>query len=1241
MLPQLSLFRPFSLITELVAPKWRGASLWRAVVILAERCAAATRCLLIFYFLLFEFIRWVCCFLRDLHSRFFSQLLDKVPFCFNFLDDNLSYGFRSANSVHEIVPWTSCTRATWSQFQGHQKQMWRFCLLALTLTVAWTQPFGVWGEGSVTVVGDRGIAVAMKQHDMEPGLVLGPCHANAIRKRSLLRARRRAHRFGYTWYRGQLLTASAAGSTPVATPTKTSTSKNVAPPPYVLRKRLTMMSWNAGSLAPALWDMLQQWLDENDIDVLMIQETHWPFTREWATDRYHCLHSGLSGRQAGLLCLVSKRLCSSDDLSWQELIPGRLVHLRLHGKYRDLDILHCYQHVHSSDRLEVRQRFWDSLNDQLTSLPKRNLLYLTGDFNTSLAHRSGAVGLGTFLHQGARCSGTVHTDSEIFHQLLRQHGLQALNTWSSHLGPTFQNSEVVSRLDYLCCRRWHADCTARNVQYLTDFPLLTPTGAQHVPLLTSTLRFWTPNSMSKPTGWSRKQRLILYQQFQDQAQPMIHLHADIHQRLSNLAPEDHSLHTLHHILHSSAHSKPKPPKPERVHDFDITPFQLFKFHGQALRRTDKTSRHSVFQAWFHYTKMIHYRKCMNVVAKTARQAKLQRLFAVADEAERAHDHFRLYQSIRQLAPKQVQGRIQLRNPDGSLASPTQAADLLQQWFATLYQDNDTTSSPVSESVDLWPFSTQDFALGLQRLPLMKALDPAYVPAPIWHLTSQEIAHYLQPCFEQWTHDGAYPQEWSQGHLVFLQKPGKSGQKPGDLRPISLLEPTGKTVLGLVAHRLMTDTFWLLRTLPLFAYLPQRGCQDALTRVFQHCRHVRSELDSVKHRLHHLATGAKMPALFGGLMLSLDLSRAFDEVNRAQLFAALTEIGVSTDLVNLLKRIYQFTSFSFLHKGEFRSFSTQKGIRQGCKAAPILWCIFTADLLVKLADCTSWTFLEHCLTVFADDFCQHSVFDSLAAFETALKNAGKLMDCIADSGLLLNTDKTVALCRFVGTQSIKLTKRHIVRTSTGTFLKIPRRNGQFTQIKMVAEYTYLGVKISYGNFERLTLQHRLKAGDRTQISLHKWLHLRCGLSFKQRLRIWRQCVFASMTHGLLHTGLHLQDLIQLHRRCMQHVRRIFKEPVFITREPHSDFLDRHGLHAPLALLHHLCCKTLQRETQRLQLLPSDDIICSSPQRNLVAQIEVIQQAIEVCGTRDLFTQDFHQFSTLQCPLCLLFLTQLQR
>ena len=44
---------------------------------------------------------------------------------------------------------------------------------------------------------------------------------------------------------------------------------------------------------------------------------------------------------------------------------------------------------------------------------------------------------------------------------------------------------------------------------------------------------------------------------------------------------------------------------------------------------------------------------MRAASKHARRERIQRLFDLAGQADRAHDHFTLYQVIRELAPKKT------------------------------------------------------------------------------------------------------------------------------------------------------------------------------------------------------------------------------------------------------------------------------------------------------------------------------------------------------------------------------------------------------------------------------------------------------------------------------------------------------------------------------------------------------------------------------------------------------------
>ena len=102
---------------------------------------------------------------------------------------------------------------------------------------------------------------------------------------------------------------------------------------------------------------------------------------------------------------------------------------------------------------------------------------------------------------------------------------------------------------------------------------------------------------------------------------------------------------------------------------------------------------------------------MAQASKAARKHRLDQVYDAADRAERAQDHFTLFQAIRSIAPKQPQKRILLRSLQGDLLGPDAAADWLQQWFHDLYSDG-VSHFPVEPFE--WPFTVADFTHGLQN-----------------------------------------------------------------------------------------------------------------------------------------------------------------------------------------------------------------------------------------------------------------------------------------------------------------------------------------------------------------------------------------------------------------------------------------------------------------------------------------------------------------------------------------------
>ena len=640
------------------------------------------------------------------------------------------------------------------------------CIWTLTL-FTWTSQTGLfdslWSEGCVRVMADMGTGLApVKTHDEELRLALEPNQPfrrnTTIQKRSFRRALNRVQKHGFTWYRGRMISGQVSSTPTVSTPSK-GVSNNVKPPGPKRRKRLSCFSWNAGGMSPSDWDHFQMWTCKQPLDVICIQETHWQFTSEWAQDRYFCIHSGMNKSQAGVLTMISKSICAENDISWQEPIPGRLLHVRLFGLHKNIDILNLYQHVHAPKYMMNRHQFWNTLHETLSSLPNRNTWLMMGDLNTSLQIRNAAVGLEDYHWQGTRRPGPRHTDADHLNNLLNIYNLVALNTWKHTLGPTYQFEQTHSRIDYIILKRHLTDASARDVHYLHDFPLKGLTGAQHVPLVCNVLKVWTPSPQDAAPGWSRAQRRQLYMHWRANDSLAHQLHASLQQDLAQLpAHAQDRLHEVHSCMNQVRGQNFQSKRPSSIYTYDLSPFRAFQFHTQRLRELSccSATKSVLLQAWQHVSKRQRARREMNQASKASRSRRLQLIYDNANKAETAKDPFQFYQCIRELAPKLPFKRIQLRSDTGELLGPAAAADELHAWFRDLYNAEDTLPTPGHGQ---WPFTHDELNQGLLHLPAFKALDPQYAPAPLWKLMAEDITHYLHPFFDECFAYGQLPSCW--------------------------------------------------------------------------------------------------------------------------------------------------------------------------------------------------------------------------------------------------------------------------------------------------------------------------------------------------------------------------------------------------------------------------------------------------------------------------------------------------
>lgn len=319
----------------------------------------------------------------------------------------------------------------------------------------------------------------------------------------------------------------------------------------------------------------------------------------------------------------------------------------------------------------------------------------------------------------------------------------------------------------------------------------------------------------------------------------------------------------------------------------------------------------------------------------------------------------------------------------------------------------------------WPFQEHELHQSFLHLPARKAVSP-HAPAPVWrtlrHLISKKLTEFGQHCVTQ----DALPLEWGKSTIVFLSKPHKSTSNPANLRPIALLEPCSKVLMHQLGIALRAQAGPVIHQWPLFAYLQGRSAHDAIRRVISHCSEVKQLQFMLQHRIHQCAAGATN-GLTGGVVTSLDLSRAFDQVPRQRWFTSLQNLNLDPQLLSYLWYVYQCTECEFEHRGCHRTFVARRGIRQGCSAAPTLWTLYTLAILVELAHKIPKQWLLENLTIFADDTCAHCTFSSLMELQSHLKCIGILFDTLEAYGLQINVDKTAAL--FKGLHGVRTSKGH--------------------------------------------------------------------------------------------------------------------------------------------------------------------------------------------------------------------------
>ena len=269
--------------------------------------------------------------------------------------------------------------------------------------------------------------------------------------------------------------------------------------------------------------------------------------------------------------------------------------------------------------------------------------------------------------------------------------------------------------------------------------------------------------------------------------------------------------------------------------------------------------------------------------------------------------------------------------------------------------------------------------------------------------------------------GVNPDEWKVGDVILVLKRPPSLDVT-NYRPITLISCLSKVLTKILAKRITTavDESGLAGDLQ-NGFRPKRSCSDNIFIL-------NSMLDLNKQK-----------KLLSYLMF-VDLSAAYDMVDRGILFRKMEQLNFPTQLITFLREYYFEDCVSTAASGvRTKSLFLTRGLRQGCNLSAILFVIYLSELSRRL-NCTklgvelSPTLLLAYL-LFADDIVLAGTSEAeLKALKTVLE-----IWCI-DFRMKIGTNKT----------------QLVTPSSVQGWSVLDTTSGDLEELVTVDDYRYLGI-----------------------------------------------------------------------------------------------------------------------------------------------------------------------------------------
>ena len=207
-------------------------------------------------------------------------------------------------------------------------------------------------------------------------------------------------------------------------------------------------------------EVVKQEMARVNVDILGISELRWTGMGEFNSyDHYIYYDVQESLRRNEVAIMVNKRVQNAG--LGCNLKNDRMISVSFQGKPFTITVIQVYAPTSNAEEAEV-ERFYEDLQDLLELTPKKDVLFIIGDWNAKVGSQetprvTGKFGLGIQNEAGQRLIEFCQENALVIANTLFQQHKRRFYTWTS---PDGQHRSQIDCI--LCSQRWRNYTVSKN-----------------------------------------------------------------------------------------------------------------------------------------------------------------------------------------------------------------------------------------------------------------------------------------------------------------------------------------------------------------------------------------------------------------------------------------------------------------------------------------------------------------------------------------------------------------------------------------------------------------------------------------------------------------------------------------------------------------------------------------------------------------------------------------------------------